>query len=67
VVETYKIQYIQSSAPDDGRKHRSKHVELTWNNKFFTIYIVQFQLIRDTRQQQLGCTRQDTVNTVKCF
>jgi len=29
---------IQSSAPDDGRKHRPKHVELTWNNKL--IYIV---------------------------
>jgi hypothetical protein len=24
---------IQSSAPDDGRKHRPKHVELTRNNK----------------------------------
>jgi len=29
---------MQSSAPDDGRKHRRKHVELTWNNKL--IYIV---------------------------
>jgi hypothetical protein len=27
-----------SRAPDDGRKHGSKHVELTWNNKL--IYIV---------------------------
>jgi len=25
-------------APDDERKHRPKHVELTWNNKL--IYIV---------------------------
>ena len=25
-------------APDDGRKHLPKHVELTWNNKL--IYIV---------------------------
>jgi hypothetical protein len=24
---------MQSSAPDDGRKHRPKHVELTWNYK----------------------------------
>jgi len=29
---------MQSSAPDDGRKHRPKHVELTWNNKL--MYIV---------------------------
>jgi len=29
---------IQSSAPNDGRKHRPKHVQLTWNNKL--IYIV---------------------------
>jgi len=28
---------IQSSAPDDGRKHRPKHVELTWNNKLISI------------------------------
>jgi len=27
-----------SRAPDDGRKHRPKHVELTWNNEL--IYIV---------------------------
>jgi len=38
------LQYLvvftqaQSSAPDDGRKHRPKHVDLTWNNKL--IYIV---------------------------
>jgi hypothetical protein len=29
---------MQSSAPDDGRKNRPKHVEPTWNNKL--IYIV---------------------------
>ena len=29
---------IQSSAPNDGRKHRPKHVQPTWNNKL--IYIV---------------------------
>jgi len=29
---------LQSSSPDDGRKHRPKHVELTWNNKL--IYLV---------------------------
>jgi len=34
----YQILYIQSSAPDDGRKHRPKHVQPTWNNKL--IYIV---------------------------
>jgi len=31
--EHYQILKIQASAPDDGRKHRLKHVELTWNNK----------------------------------
>jgi len=36
--EHYQILQIQSIAPDDGRKHRPKHVELTWNNKL--IYIV---------------------------
>jgi hypothetical protein len=30
------------------------------------IYIVQFQLIRDTKRQLLGCKLPDTVNTVKC-
>jgi hypothetical protein len=29
---------VQSSAPNDGRKHRQKHVELTRNNKL--TYIV---------------------------
>jgi hypothetical protein len=29
---------LQSSAPDDGRKHRPKHIEPTWNNKL--TYIV---------------------------
>jgi len=36
--EHYQILYIQSSAPDDVRKHRPKHVGLTWNNKL--VYIV---------------------------
>jgi hypothetical protein len=36
--EHYQILQIQTSATDDGRKHRPKHVELTWNNKL--IYIV---------------------------
>jgi hypothetical protein len=36
--EHYKILQIQSSAPDDGRKHLPKHVELTRINKL--IYIV---------------------------
>jgi len=35
--EHYQILQIQSSAPDDGRKHRPKHAELIWNNKL--IYI----------------------------
>jgi hypothetical protein len=28
---------MQPSAPDDGRTHRSKHVELTWNKKLIHI------------------------------
>ena len=36
--EHYQILQIQSSAPDNGRKHRTKRVELTRNNKL--IYIV---------------------------
>jgi len=31
--EYYQMLQIQSSAPGDGRKHHSKHVELTRNNK----------------------------------
>jgi len=31
-----------------------------------TIYIVQFQLPRDTSRQELGWTLPDTVNSVKC-
>jgi len=38
IVEYYQMLQIQSSAPDDGRKHRAKHVELTRNNKL--TYIV---------------------------
>jgi hypothetical protein len=32
--EYYQKLKIQSSAPDDGRKHRPKHVGPTRNNKF---------------------------------
>jgi hypothetical protein len=40
---------------------------MSWNwTECPTIYIVQFQLIRDTSRQQLGWTLPDTVNTVKC-
>jgi len=38
VGEHYQILQIQSSAPNDGRKHCPKHVDPTWNNKL--IYIV---------------------------
>jgi hypothetical protein len=31
--EYVQILYLKSSALDDGRKHRPKHVELTRNNK----------------------------------
>jgi len=70
---------MQSSAPDDGRKHRPKHVELTWNNKL--IYIVHlvgyfhscvtmhgFMNVKfwNCCRQQLGWTLPDTVNRVKC-
>ena len=34
---------MQSSAPGDGRKHRPKHVEPTWNNKLICIvYLVGY-------------------------
>jgi len=34
---------MQSSAPDDGRKHRPKHVEPTWNNKLiYIVYLVGY-------------------------
>jgi hypothetical protein len=36
--EYYQMLQIQSSASDDGRKHRPKHVELIRNNKL--TYIV---------------------------
>jgi hypothetical protein len=39
---------------------------MSWNWTILTVYIVQFQLIRDTSWQQLGWTIPDTVNTVKC-
>jgi len=50
--EHYQILWIQSNAPDDGHKHRPKHVELTWNNKL--TYIVAYcwllsQLYHDAR------------------
>jgi len=35
--EHYQILWIQSSAPNGGRKHRPKHVELTRNNKLTCI------------------------------
>jgi hypothetical protein len=38
--EHYHILEIQSSASDDGWKHRPKHVELTLSNKL--IYIMHF-------------------------
>jgi hypothetical protein len=31
--EQHQMLYIQSSAPDDGRKHHPKHVEMTKENK----------------------------------
>jgi len=44
-----------------GRKHRPKHVELTWDNKFLTIYIVQVYFIPHTCREQFGITLlQDT-------
>ena len=35
VLDELKLNYVgcESSAPDDGRKHRPKRVELTRNNK----------------------------------
>jgi hypothetical protein len=41
-----------------------KYVDCEACNARLTIYIVQFQLIRDTSRQLLGWTLPDTVNTV---
>jgi hypothetical protein len=38
LVKYYQILQIQSSPPDDGRKHRPKHVELTGNDKLTCIF-----------------------------
>ena len=32
------VNTVNSRVPEDGQKHRTKHVELTWNNKL--VYIV---------------------------
>jgi hypothetical protein len=33
----------QSNAPDDGRKHRLKHVDPTWNNELiYTVHLVGY-------------------------
>ena len=48
-------QILQSSAPDDGRKHRPKHVELTRNNKLTCIVASCWflsQLYHDARTRQ---------------
>jgi hypothetical protein len=38
-----QILWIKSSAPDDGRKYRPKHVQLTWNNKLiYILYLVGY-------------------------
>jgi len=44
--EYYQILQIQSSDPDDGRKHRPKHVGLPRNNKLNYIYIFLVAFIR---------------------
>ena len=36
----YQMLEIQLSAPDDGRKHRPKHVELTRNNRLTCIVCI---------------------------
>jgi len=51
----------KSSAPDDGRKHRPKRVELTWNNKLLTIYI---KTVSTHSRHQLVAT---WVNTKRYF
>jgi hypothetical protein len=39
-VNTTRYCKYSPSAPDDGQRHRPKHVQPTWNNKL--IYIVHF-------------------------
>ena len=46
--EYYQIMQIQSSAPDDGRKHRPKHVELipllilSWYTILYKLHKIKF-------------------------
>jgi hypothetical protein len=41
--EQYEILLRESSAPDDGRKHRPKYVEPTWNSKLvFIVHLVRY-------------------------
>ena len=41
--EHYQILEMQSSAPGDGRKHRPKHVEPTWNNNLtYIVHLVGY-------------------------
>jgi len=40
--EHYQVLSIQSRAPDDGRKHLLKHVELTWNKLIYIVYLVGY-------------------------
>jgi len=45
--EHRQILKRQSSVPDDGRKHRPKRIEPTWNNKL--IYIMHLKRLRWSR------------------
>jgi len=51
-------------APDDGRKHRPKHVELAWNNKL--IYIVHLAPDdgRKHRPKQVELTRNNKLTYI---
>ena len=62
---------MQSSAPDDGRKHRPKHVEPTWNNKL--IYILHlvgyFRIWKDYYlfRRTSGLVVDPTQPPIQCF
>jgi len=68
VGEYYQILEIQSSAPDDGRKHRPIHVELNRNNKLTRIVatVSSFNSFRTPAGKKLGWILPEAVNTVKC-
>jgi hypothetical protein len=52
----YQILWIQSNAPDDGRKHRPKHVKLNLNNKLiYIVHLVGYFVVDNYNTQWETC------------